>query len=114
MPRLHGEKDRLALGHRVRRHLAYQRERPLQSTWYWVKSPCSESNFFEADWARSYWGPNYPRLLALKDGWRDAPPQAAGALCNWPSFMIISSASGRWSRLMSASGSPSTSSRSAR
>jgi hypothetical protein len=27
----------------------------------------SESNFFEADWARAYWGPNYPRLLAVKD-----------------------------------------------
>jgi FAD/FMN-containing dehydrogenase len=27
----------------------------------------SESNFFEADWARSYWGGNYPRLRAVKD-----------------------------------------------
>ena len=27
----------------------------------------SESDFFEADWARTYWGPNYPRLLAVKD-----------------------------------------------
>jgi FAD/FMN-containing dehydrogenase len=26
----------------------------------------SESNFFEADWQRSYWGSNYPRLLAVK------------------------------------------------
>ena len=26
----------------------------------------SESNFFEADWQRSFWGPNYPRLLAVK------------------------------------------------
>jgi FAD/FMN-containing dehydrogenase len=26
----------------------------------------SESNFFEADWARAYWGANYPRLLAAK------------------------------------------------
>ena len=27
----------------------------------------SESNFFEASWQRSYWGTNYPRLLAVKD-----------------------------------------------
>ncbi|HUM14858.1 MAG TPA: FAD-binding oxidoreductase [Candidatus Nitrosotalea sp.] len=27
----------------------------------------SESNFFEVDWARAYWGPNYPRLLTVKD-----------------------------------------------
>ena len=32
-----------------------------------VGSYVSESNFFEADWARAYWGPNYPRLLAVKD-----------------------------------------------
>ena len=27
----------------------------------------SESNFFEEAWQRSYWGSNYPRLLAVKD-----------------------------------------------
>ena len=27
----------------------------------------SESNFFEKDWQRAYWGANYPRLLAVKD-----------------------------------------------
>ena len=27
----------------------------------------SESNFFEADWPRAYWGSNYPRLLEVKD-----------------------------------------------
>lgn len=27
----------------------------------------SESNFFEEDWQRSYWGSNYQRLLAVKD-----------------------------------------------
>ncbi len=27
----------------------------------------SESNFFEPDWQRAYWGANYPRLLAIKD-----------------------------------------------
>ena len=32
-----------------------------------VGSYVSESNFLEADWARAYWGPNYPRLLAVKD-----------------------------------------------
>jgi len=32
-----------------------------------VGSYVSESNFFEADWARAYWGPNYRRLLAVKD-----------------------------------------------
>ena len=26
----------------------------------------SESNFFEKDWRRSYWGANYDRLLAVK------------------------------------------------
>ena len=26
----------------------------------------SESNFFEKDWQHSYWGTNYPRLLAIK------------------------------------------------
>jgi len=34
-----------------------------------VGSYVSESNFFEADWARSYWGPNYQRLLAVKDSY---------------------------------------------
>lgn len=27
----------------------------------------SESDFFEADWQHSFWGTNYPRLLAVKD-----------------------------------------------
>jgi FAD/FMN-containing dehydrogenase len=27
----------------------------------------SESDFFERDWQQSFWGPNYPRLLAIKD-----------------------------------------------
>ncbi|RZL86170.1 MAG: FAD-binding protein [Variovorax sp.] len=27
----------------------------------------SESNFFEPDWRKSFWGPNYQRLLAVKD-----------------------------------------------
>ena len=27
----------------------------------------SESDFFEEDWERSYWGSNYPRLLAIKN-----------------------------------------------
>jgi len=26
----------------------------------------SESDFFEKDWQRSYWGANYPRLAAIK------------------------------------------------
>jgi hypothetical protein len=26
----------------------------------------SESDFFEKDWKRSFWGPNYPRLAAAK------------------------------------------------
>jgi hypothetical protein len=26
----------------------------------------SESNFFEPDWQHSFWGDNYPRLLAVK------------------------------------------------
>ena len=29
----------------------------------------SESNFFEKDWQRSYWGENYPRLLAIKNAY---------------------------------------------
>ena len=31
-----------------------------------VGSYVSESNFLEADWARAYWGPNYPRLAEVK------------------------------------------------
>jgi FAD/FMN-containing dehydrogenase len=27
----------------------------------------SESNFFDEEWRESFWGPNYPRLLAVKD-----------------------------------------------
>jgi FAD/FMN-containing dehydrogenase len=27
----------------------------------------SESNFFESDWQQSFWGKNYPQLLAIKD-----------------------------------------------
>ena len=27
----------------------------------------SESNYFEADWQQSFWGSNYPRLLAVKE-----------------------------------------------
>jgi FAD/FMN-containing dehydrogenase len=27
----------------------------------------SESNYFEADWQKAFWGPNYPRLRAVKD-----------------------------------------------
>ena len=26
----------------------------------------AESNYFQNDWQRAYWGPNYPRLLAVK------------------------------------------------
>jgi hypothetical protein len=26
----------------------------------------SESNFFQADWQRAYWGANYVRLCAIK------------------------------------------------
>jgi hypothetical protein len=29
----------------------------------------SESNFFEAQWQRAYWGANYPRLLAAKESY---------------------------------------------
>jgi FAD/FMN-containing dehydrogenase len=34
-----------------------------------VPGPASyvaESNFFETDWRQSFWGPNYPRLAAVK------------------------------------------------
>jgi hypothetical protein len=27
----------------------------------------AEGNFFDAAWQQSFWGPNYPRLLAVKD-----------------------------------------------
>ena len=26
----------------------------------------AESSFFEREWQRAYWGPNYPKLLAIK------------------------------------------------
>jgi hypothetical protein len=29
----------------------------------------SESNFFEGDWQRSYWGANYARLRAAKEAY---------------------------------------------
>jgi FAD binding domain/Berberine and berberine like len=32
-----------------------------------VGSYLAESDFFEAGWRDSFWGPNYPRLLAVKD-----------------------------------------------
>jgi hypothetical protein len=46
----------------------------------------SESNFFETDWRRAYWGANYPRLLGIKDRYdpdgllaRPLTPVRAGA-----------------------------------
>jgi len=27
----------------------------------------AESDYFEAEWQRSFWGPNYQRLLAIKE-----------------------------------------------
>lgn len=27
----------------------------------------AESNYFESNWQRSFWGENYPRLLAIKN-----------------------------------------------
>jgi FAD/FMN-containing dehydrogenase len=32
-----------------------------------VGSYVSESNFFEEAWQESFWGSNYPRLLAVKE-----------------------------------------------
>jgi FAD/FMN-containing dehydrogenase len=32
-----------------------------------VGSYVAESNFFESAWQQSFWGPNYARLLAVKD-----------------------------------------------
>ena len=29
----------------------------------------AESDFFEADWQQAFWGPHYPRLLAVKDAY---------------------------------------------
>jgi FAD/FMN-containing dehydrogenase len=29
----------------------------------------AESDFFEADWRQAFWGPHYPRLLAVKDAY---------------------------------------------
>ena len=26
----------------------------------------AESDYFQADWQKAFWGPNYPRLLAIK------------------------------------------------
>ena len=31
-----------------------------------IGSYVSESNFFEKEWQKSFWGPNYARLLAIK------------------------------------------------
>ena len=32
----------------------------------------AESDFFEADWQQTFWGPNYARLLAVKDAYDPA------------------------------------------
>ncbi len=32
-----------------------------------VGSYVAESDFFDEAWRQSFWGPNYPRLLAVKD-----------------------------------------------
>ena len=32
-----------------------------------VGSYVAEANYFEKAWQQSFWGPNYPRLLAVKD-----------------------------------------------
>jgi Berberine and berberine like len=32
-----------------------------------TRSYVAESNYFEESWQQSFWGPNYPRLLSVKD-----------------------------------------------
>jgi hypothetical protein len=32
-----------------------------------VGSYLAESDFFEAEWRQSFWGPNYARLLSVKE-----------------------------------------------
>jgi FAD/FMN-containing dehydrogenase len=53
----------------ARKHAAaiYRAMKELRQLVPTAGSYVSESDFFEEDWQRSYWGSNYPRLLAVKD-----------------------------------------------
>src|SRR5262245_25796725 len=40
---------------------------PIRDLLASVGSYVAEADYFEKAWERSFWGPNYPRLLAVKD-----------------------------------------------
>ncbi|HEY5009445.1 MAG TPA: FAD-binding oxidoreductase, partial [Caulobacteraceae bacterium] len=64
-PGLPGAAPDLAGGHRNAAQVAASAQ-ALRSVAPGAGSYLSESNYFNADWRNAYWGPNYPKLRAVK------------------------------------------------
>jgi hypothetical protein len=64
-PGIKGHEPSIAEGRKARARIA-RCTAPLRALVPHAGSYMSESNYFEPDWQHSYWGNNYPRLLAIK------------------------------------------------